>query len=116
MARDLGAECALEVETDSSASKGVLTRRGVGRIRHLHTPMLWVQERTSRGDIAVRKIAGVDNPADLGTKFVDAKQMELCLRRCGFAFAEGRSSQALRAALSSPHHRANRRRNRHHSS
>ena len=39
IAEDTGQKFCLDLETDSSAAKGVATRRGVEKIRHLHTPL-----------------------------------------------------------------------------
>ena len=47
MAKDFGMDLKLKLETDSSGAKGVAARRGVGRIRHLHTPLLWLQRRVA---------------------------------------------------------------------
>ena len=54
--------------TDSSAAKAMMNREGVGKVKHLDVRALWIQaERRDRG-LQVRKIAGIVNPADLGTK------------------------------------------------
>lgn len=43
MARDMGLDLRkpVEVMIDATAGIGVASRRGVGRIRHIHTPTLW---------------------------------------------------------------------------
>ncbi len=64
MARDLGYQLTLRAGTDSSAAKGVAERRGVGRIRHLHTPLLWLQPKFRNGEIKVSKIATATNWSD----------------------------------------------------
>ena len=99
MAKDLGYEFELHVHTDSSAAKGVAGRRGVGKIRHLHTPLLWVQHRLQRGDLKLFKVAGKDNRSDLATKYVDGVTLMRHLEALGFTFECGRSGLALRAAL-----------------
>ena len=38
----------LEVRVDASAGRGTAVRRGAGRIRHIATPTLWVQKKSSR--------------------------------------------------------------------
>ena len=98
MAKDLGQSMRLVVRTDSSAAKGIASRRGVGKVRHLHTPCLWVQQRVFRRDLAVEKVAGPLNVADLGTKPLAAAEMHTFLARCGISFKEGRHGLALRAA------------------
>ena len=41
--RDLGFETSVEVYTDSSATKSIASRIGVGKVRHIHTKLLWIQ-------------------------------------------------------------------------
>ena len=53
--------------TDSSAAKGTLTRRGSGKIKHLTTKQLWVQEAIRNYGIEVMKIPREINSADLLT-------------------------------------------------
>ena len=98
MAKDLGQSMGLVVRTDSSAAKGIASRRGVSKVRHLHTPCLWVQQRVFRRDLTVEKVAGPLNVADLGTKPLAAAEMHTFLARCGISFKEGRHGLALRAA------------------
>eukprot|EP00959_Pyramimonas_sp_CCMP1952_P124028 2593172-Pyramimonas_sp.AAC.1 len=64
------------MHTDSSAAKGIFGRRGIGRIRHMHTPLLRVQEKRARKEIDVRKTPGESNPADLGTKELSRVALE----------------------------------------
>ena len=66
--RDLGFELPVRVWTDSSASIGICTRQGLGKLRHLDTHTLWVQQAVRAGRIDLRKIAGEASPADLFTK------------------------------------------------
>ena len=43
-------------------------RLGVGKVRHLDTSLLWVQQHVRSGDVVVEKVAGPDNPGDALTK------------------------------------------------
>ena len=57
----------------------MLQRAGPGRIRHLQTRFLWVQERVKHGDFAVLAVPGASNAADLGTKILQgARVVALC--------------------------------------
>ena len=40
---------AVVLETDSSAAKGIASRKGVGKVKHLETRTLWVQDQMSEG-------------------------------------------------------------------
>ena len=71
--RDMGLDVPVCVWTDSCAALGIATRSGLGKLRHLETHTLWVQEKVRTGAIAVRKGAGEVNPADLFTKHLPSK-------------------------------------------
>ena len=77
-------------------------RRGAGRIRHLHTPLLWVQQKRLKKDIEIRKTPGETNPADLGTKDLSRVTMDKHLATCGFTFVSGKHPKALSAQISGP--------------
>ena len=66
--RDMGLDMLVCVWTDSSAALGIATRSGLGKLRHLETHTLWVQQKGRTGAIAVLKVPGEVNPADLFTK------------------------------------------------
>ena len=53
---------------DASAALAIVARRGLGKLRHLDTNYLWIQEKAAKGDLNFKKVAGVDNGADLVTK------------------------------------------------
>ena len=65
---DLGVAVKVEVVQDSTAAKGTATRIGIGKIKHLDTGWLWIQEVVKAGMVTLKKINGKVNPADLLTK------------------------------------------------
>ena len=56
------------LHTDSSATRGILLRQGVGRVRHHSCRILWLQDHINGGHMRLVAIAGSLNPADIGTK------------------------------------------------
>ena len=96
---DWGLDMKMEVVVDATAGKGIAERRGVGRVRHLHAPLLWVQQVVEQRRIALRKIQGENNLGDLPTKHVDAKTLWRHMRAMGFEVREGASKIALKAAV-----------------
>ena len=62
---DLGQNIQISVHTDAEAAKGIASRMGLGKTRHIDVNFLWVQERVRKGDISLAKIMGTENPADL---------------------------------------------------
>ena len=49
---------------------------GLGKLRHLDTNYLWIQEKAAKGDLNFKKVAGVDNGADLFTKTLSWNEMQ----------------------------------------
>ena len=92
VARDLGLEFRICLYTDSTAAKGTMSRRGLGKVRHIDVGYLWLQQKVYLKALVVKKINGKENPADLGTKYLSAEDIEKHLVRLGFAFESGRSS------------------------
>ena len=97
LARDLGDVVGEQfvVYADASAALGMVARRGVGRIRHLDTRLLWVQESSLRRGLDYQKIDGKFNPADALTKYVPAEGLAHMTKFCGLVW---RSSAAIHAA------------------
>ena len=67
---DLGIALEGEVYTDSSAALGISQRAGIGKVRHLRTQGLWVQECRVTGRLVYHKVLGSKNPSDVLTKHV----------------------------------------------
>ena len=64
MAAEMGDRVQLKVLGDSSASMGILNRVGAGKIKHLETRQLWVQEAVAQRKVLVSKIPRAVNTAD----------------------------------------------------
>ena len=94
-------EISSEVATDSVAAKGVASRRGTGRIRHLETGSLWVQAALQAGRFTLVKVPGTDNIADIGTKCVDRETLGRLLASCRLKVPSGRSALAPQTLSSS---------------
>ena len=91
---DLGIRTNLRVLTDAAAAVGICRRRGLGKIRHLATADLWVQDRLKKKDFELVRVPGVDNPADILTKHVDAALLRKHMLRLGLRLEEGRAASA----------------------
>ena len=65
--QEVGVETGLHLLGDSSASHGTLQRLGSGRIKHLQTRQLWLQEKVHNGAVTIEKIPRERNWADLLT-------------------------------------------------
>ncbi len=93
--RDLGVAVPLRVWTDSSAAIGICSRQGLGKLRHLDTQTLWVQQAVRTGRIDLRKVLGEENPADLLTKHsLSRARLLKFVELHGCRYREGRAESA----------------------
>ena len=61
---EIGEERELHLRRDSSFAHGTLSRLGSGRVKHLQTRQLWLQEKVYAGEVTVEKIGRKINWAD----------------------------------------------------
>ena len=93
--RDLGHELPLRVWTDSSAAIGICSRQGLGKLRHIDTHLLWIQQAVRSRRIDLRKILGERNPADLFTKHLSSRDRIMKLvGLTGCRYTGGRAASA----------------------
>ena len=95
---DIGIPLRGNVWTDSATGKGIASRRGLGKVRHIDASYLWIQERVASQDFNLAKVTGEENVADLMTKHLDVETAERFLEMLGISSLAGRSSQQLRVA------------------
>ena len=55
IARELGIDLKVKLLSDATAALGISRRLGIGKIRHLDTSLLWIQQRIRSGDIAAEQ-------------------------------------------------------------
>ena len=54
--------------TDNSVTRQLISRQGVGRIKHLSGKLLWMQSKVFSGDVTAHQVPTVWNYSDIGTK------------------------------------------------
>ncbi len=96
LAADLGIAVNAKMHTDASATLGIVQRQGLGKLRHIGVQYLWLQERVRDGTMVVKKVAGIDNPADLMTKHLAAVDIERHIEHLNFERHSDRASAAPR--------------------
>ena len=94
LAADLGIKVQVTIMTDATAAIGIARRRGLGKVRHLATADLWIQDRLRKKDFTLTKIPGSDNPADMLTKHVDKSIMSKHMKTLGLRYEGGRAASA----------------------
>ena len=84
-AEDMGYEVEVAVWTDSDACRGIASRRGLGKMRHVELRYLWLQEVVKAGRLAIRRIGGLHNLADHLTKVKNRNEMQKMIgAACGY--------------------------------
>jgi hypothetical protein len=94
MTEDFGDKADAYLYADASAAIGVANREGLGRIRHLDTQSLWLQQALRKRRLGLGKVAGTENPSDLMTKHVDGKLLGEHMQNMGCRFIGGRAELA----------------------
>ena len=91
----MGVNLPIRVWTDSSAALGICSRQGLGKLRHIDTHTLWVQQAVRSRRIEGKKIPGDRNPADLLTKHsLSAERVKALVELHGCKFIGGRAANA----------------------
>ena len=80
----------IKVKTDASAALGISMRSGLGKLRHMDTNQLWVQEKVRNGEVEVQKVATWENIADTLTKYVSRDAIGKHMKRVASQLEEGR--------------------------
>ena len=97
---DFGINMSITIGSDATAAIGMVSRLGLGRVRHLAVSDLWLQERSRSGDMTFQKVPGHDNPSDALTKAVDHITLDRHLETMGFVSLDGRPEIAPKAKSS----------------
>ena len=93
---DLGDKVGIQMHLDAAAAKGIIERRGLSKIRHLDVNILWLQEVCARKVVPLKKVPGVDNPADLTTKHLQSALIEKNVKKMNMSFETGRAEKAAK--------------------
>ena len=86
LALDLGLSLRVRIWTDSKAGKGMASRRGLGKTRHVQVKYLWLQQAVRAKRLVLSKIWGKVNPADHLTKPLSHAEFRDAVERVGGRF------------------------------
>ena len=92
MYKDLGIDIKLNLITDATGAKGIATRRGLGKLRHVEVHLLWLQQQVAHGVFKIYKVDGKYNPSDLLTKYLPQDDMKRHVRKLHYGRADGRAA------------------------
>ena len=92
---DWGLTVGVEVLSDSSAARGHVQRRGLGKMRHIEIRDMWLQKEVCEGKVKVFKVLGEENPADLMTKHLVREKIDSCMANISQEVRRGRAHAGL---------------------
>ena len=69
----------IEIKMDNSATHAFFHRRGVGRMKHIDSRILWLQDLIAAGGVRLKKIPRTQNLADMLTHTPSVKELEVFL-------------------------------------
>ena len=96
--KDFGKIMINHVYGDASAALAIIGRSGVGRVRHLDTSYLWIQEKSANDEIKYNKVCGTENIADLFTKALDWGTLQYHTEALGGKVTAGRDEMGYQVA------------------
>ena len=94
LAADLGSKVTITIYSDASAGRSLAFRKGLGKVRHIETKYLWIQDLIKDGRLKLLKVKGTDNPADIGTKHLSVSETEKLLLEIGLRLVSRKVGKA----------------------
>ena len=91
---DLGIDLEVRVHTDATTGRAIVTRRGLGKVRHIAVNELWMQEKVAQHLVSIHKIKNKFNLADLMTKYLSKDEIEQIMDYMQHVFMTGRNKDA----------------------
>ena len=99
MMADFGIHVTPHMFVDASAAIGICQRKGLGKVRHLDTQSLWIQDALRQKRLELSKVKGTENPSDAMTKFLDGVILTKMLGLMNCRFEEGRADSTPHLAV-----------------
>jgi hypothetical protein len=92
LAADLGSSFEIVIYSDASAGRSLAFRKGLGKVRHIETKYLWIQDLVKDGRLKLMKVKGTENPSDIGTKHLSIADTKRLLLDIGLRLVERKGS------------------------
>ena len=92
--RDFELAIPLELYSDATAAIGMCKREGLGRVRHLSTADLWIQQLIRHDRIRLFKCPSIENPSDMCTKGLGRDRIVSLMQMVYYQLQGGRSPLA----------------------
>ena len=97
--QDMGIELAIRVHTDATTGRAIVTRKGLGKVRHIAVNELWMQDQVASERVSIHKIKNKFNVADILTKYLSKDEIAHIIEYLQHECMEGRSPAAPSLSL-----------------
>ena len=97
--KEWGSPSSIGCFCDSSAARGIASRVGVGRIKHLEVRQLWIQEQIRRGRAYIEWLPRKSNSADALTHACTEEQGKVHLARVGVQVVRIEAKASIRGGV-----------------
>ena len=102
----IGMQLEVTTASDSSVARGICTRTGSGKVRHLSIKELWVQEAYRKKEFQLVSVDTLLNWADIGTKAHTSERLTSLLRQMPLRLREGQTKALACLTFMNEEHRA----------
>ena len=102
LALDWNLEYKLQCNVDATAAIGMAGRRGLGKVKHINTVYMWIQERISLLNIKLNKVHTSEMLADMLTKHLPAATSRRLSDLLGQNSQQGETASRLRLDVFAP--------------
>ena len=97
--RELGDNVAIKISGGSAAVKGILARRGCGKVKHLELKQLCLQEQVRSGTLEFQKISRNMNHSDDLTHHYSTEEAKKHFKHMGIKFMPTSSEAGRRRGV-----------------
>jgi hypothetical protein len=81
--QELGEQARIRIFTDAGSTLALSHKRGLGRLKHVETRHLWLQDEVAAKRLQIARVSTLLNPADVGTKHVAPVKLRALKRLIG---------------------------------
>ena len=84
--KDLGIDVKIGLEIDAKATLGIVSRQGLGKLKHVEVHDVWLQEAIKRERLSAKKIPRATNTVDLLASPSQADEIKRQMTEMDFRF------------------------------
>ena len=92
--QDMGIDADVRLVTDATTGKAIAPRSGIGKVWHIVTRELWIQDEVLRGRLIIIKLKNLLNTSDVLIEYLDKRTLDEAVAQLVHHYANGSSPAA----------------------